>query len=54
MEAVDEDEAARLTALVEQLLRERRGDPNRCCRTGCLHCPTAREMAWRGRTDRST
>jgi hypothetical protein len=45
MDTADE-EIAELTSLVERLLRERRAGPDRCCHTGCLHCPEGRRMAW--------
>jgi hypothetical protein len=46
MAAVDNDETARLTALVERLLRDDHARPDRCCQSGCLHCPQGRRMVW--------
>ena len=46
IDGVDERELARLTAELECLLRAHHARPDRCCHTGCLHCPEGRRMAW--------
>lgn len=46
MDAVDEDEGACVMARLEQLLREHHARPDRCCGSGCLHCPEGRRLVW--------
>jgi hypothetical protein len=43
----DEQELARLTEELEQLLCAFNERPDRCCAKGCLHCPEGRRLAWR-------